>query len=78
MTISARPEVRGTAPMCRTAPQQALLLCAAAARTASGDVVYATHWSRRATGALYDVRYQLLKLSLLLTPLAIALGLYVG
>lgn len=77
--ILARPEVHDEqGPVCRAAAQPGLLVCAAAARTASGVVVYATHASRRATGALYDVRYQLVKLSLFLTPLAIVLGLYLG
>lgn len=43
-----------------------------------GGVVYLTHMSRRSILALYDFRYQLLKLTLVLAIVAAILGIWLG
>jgi two-component system sensor histidine kinase ChvG len=57
-----------------------LLVCTAAAPVdgETSMVVYAQDGSRRAIRALYDLRYQLLKLTLITVPCAIALGWWLG
>lgn len=81
--VAARAEIVGARTGgadqgCTSAPGGKLLVCHAARRTASGAVVLAEGASRRAVRALYDLRYQLLKLTLIVVPCAIALGWWLG
>ncbi|HEY8074739.1 MAG TPA: HAMP domain-containing sensor histidine kinase [Labilithrix sp.] len=65
---------------CRHSPAGKLLVCHAA-RVAPGsthDVIYVQESSRRAVRALYDLRYQLLRLSLLMLPLALVFSWWMG
>lgn len=56
-----------------------LLVCTAAAPIRDGEtIVHAQDGSRRAIRALYDLRYQLLKLTLITVPCALALGWWLG
>jgi two-component system sensor histidine kinase ChvG len=81
--LDARPEIvearaGRAASGCRTSPGGKLLVCHAA-RTARGHaVIYAQESSRRAVRALYDLRYQLARLSVITLPLALALGYWMG
>jgi len=66
---------------CRQADDGRLLVChgALAVDTAVGRrLIYAQESSRRAIRALYDVRYQVLKLTLFALPFALLLGLWLG
>ena len=66
---------------CRTSPAGKLLVChAARAVTVDGatEVIYVQESSRRAVRALYDLRYQLLRLSLLMLPLALGFSWWMG
>jgi two-component system sensor histidine kinase ChvG len=67
---------------CRTSPGGKLLVCHAARATTTreGDVevVYVQESSRRAVRALYDLRYHLLRLSLLMLPLALVFSWWMG
>ena len=81
--LSERPEVlaatAGKAMSgCRTSPGAKLLVCHAAVKHADGSVVYVQESSRRAVRALYDLRYQLLRLSVAMTPLAVIVALVLG
>ncbi len=76
--VPARDEARRGGSLCRTSPDGRAILCSAAARRTDGAIVYATHSSRRPVGALLDVRYEIIKLSLVLLPAALLLGLYLG
>jgi two-component system sensor histidine kinase ChvG len=64
---------------CRRSPAEKLLVCHAV-RTVPGtnDVVYVQESSRRAVRALYDLRYQLLRLSLLMLPVALVFSWWMG
>ncbi len=66
---------------CRTSPAGKLLVCHAARAVVIGDetqVIYVQESSRRAVRALYDLRYQLLRLSLLMLPLALGFSWWMG
>ena len=79
--LFARPEVRDAGAHahveCRTSPGGKLLACSAATR--DGDrLVYAQASSRRAVRALYDVRYEVSKLVVILLPAGILLAWWLG
>ena len=81
--IGDRPEVEAAvvgaaASECRTAPGGKLLVCNAITKRADGTVVYAAVSSRRAVRALYDLRYQLIRLTLGLTPFAVLVAWLLG
>ena len=66
---------------CRTSPAGKLLVCHAARVVGTGDAVeaiYVQESSRRAVRALYDLRYQLLRLSLFMLPLALGFSWWMG
>lgn len=66
---------------CRTSPAGKLLVCHAARALTLGDTteaIYVQESSRRAVRALYDLRYQLLRLSLLMLPLALGFSWWMG
>lgn len=63
---------------CQTAPSGKLLVCSAIAKTDDGRVLYAAESSRRAVRALYDLRYQVLRLTAGLLPFAIVVALLLG
>lgn len=66
---------------CRTSPAGKLLVCHAARAIAADDgveAIYVQESSRRAVRALYDLRYQLLRLSLIMLPFALAFSWWMG
>lgn len=71
---------------CRASPGGKLLVCHAAralsrpGAAAAGveSVIYVQESSRRAVRALYDLRFQLLRLSLVMLPLALAFSWWMG
>ncbi|MBX3228345.1 MAG: HAMP domain-containing histidine kinase [Labilithrix sp.] len=66
---------------CRTSPAGKLLLChAAEAATIGGEphVVYAQESSRRAVRALYDLRYHLARLSIMMLPFTLLFAWWMG
>ena len=63
---------------CRTVPGGKLLVCHAVTKRADGSVVYAAVSSRRAVRALYDLRYQLIRLTLGLAPFAVLVAWLLG
>jgi signal transduction histidine kinase len=66
---------------CRTSPAGKLLVCHAARSVTIGDTteaIYVQESSRRAVRALYDLRYQLLRLSLVMLPLALGFSWWMG
>jgi two-component system sensor histidine kinase ChvG len=66
---------------CRTSPAFKLLVCHAARGVAVGDgveAIYVQESSRRAVRALYDLRYQLLRLSLIMLPFALGFSWWMG
>jgi two-component system sensor histidine kinase ChvG len=66
---------------CRTSPAGKLLVChAALAVTYEGapHVLYAQESSRRAVRALYDLRYHLARLSIVMLPFALAFSWWMG
>ena len=66
---------------CRTSPAGKLLVCHAARAVVIDDateVIYVQESSRRAVRALYDLRYQLLRLSVLMLPLALGFSWWMG
>jgi signal transduction histidine kinase len=66
---------------CRTSPADKLLVCHAARAAAGEDgaeVIYVQESSRRAVRVLYDLRYHLLRLSLLMLPLALGFSWWMG
>jgi signal transduction histidine kinase len=81
-----RPEVRlalahGQDSGCVQSPGSQLLVCYGVARVTAGDqtaVVHVEQSRPRAIRALYDLRYQLLKLTLLVLPGAILLAWWLG
>ncbi len=85
--VALRPEValaraQGAASGCRASPGGKLLECHAVRTFVAPDgragFVHVQDGSRRAIRALYDLRYQLLKLTLLVLPGALALGWWLG
>jgi two-component system sensor histidine kinase ChvG len=64
---------------CRRSPAEKLLVCHAA-RLAPGarDVIYVQESSRRAVRALVDLRYQVLRLMLLMLPVALLFSWWMG
>jgi two-component system sensor histidine kinase ChvG len=84
-SLPRRPEVTGAtgaiATGCRTSPAAKLLVChSAAAVTAPGQryVVYAQESSRRAVRVLYDLRYHLARLSVVMLPFALLFSWWMG
>ena len=66
---------------CRHSPHRTLLVCHAALRAGPSTapvLVYVQESSRRAIRALYDVRYQVLKLTLFALPLGILVALWLA
>ena len=66
---------------CRTSPAFKLLVCHASRAVAAGDgieAIYVQESSRRAVRALYDLRYQLLRLSLIMLPFALGFSWWMG
>lgn len=66
---------------CRTSPAGKLLVCHAARAVGTDDAaeaLYVQESSRRAVRALYDLRYQLLRLSLFMLPLALGFSWWMG
>jgi two-component system sensor histidine kinase ChvG len=66
---------------CRTSAGGKLLVCHAARAVAVGDerdAIYVQESSRRAVRALYDLRYHLLRLSVVMVPLALAFSWWMG
>ena len=82
--LGARPEVvaarAGAAPgaPCAESARPRHVICAAATPTSGGGVIHVQESSRRAIRALYDVRYQLLKLSLFVLVCGVGLGAFIG
>jgi signal transduction histidine kinase len=85
--VAQRPEVaiareQGAASGCQASPGGKLLECHAVRTFVAPDgrsgFVHVQDGSRRAIRALYDLRYQLLKLTLLVLPGALALGWWLG
>ena len=84
-SISERAEARASSasgePGCRTAPSGRLLVCHSVRRVQLGQeavLVYVQESSRRSVRALYDLRYQLLKLTLVVLPLSLLLAWWLG
>lgn len=79
--ILKRDEVIRASSGCRTAPGGKLLLCHAA-RVIDLDgtphVLYAQESSRRAVRALYDLRYHLARLSLVMLPFTLLFSWWMG
>lgn len=66
---------------CRTSPAGKLLVCHAVRALAGGeskDAIYVQESSRRAVRALYDLRYQLLRLSVITLPFALGFSWWMG
>ncbi|MDF2693288.1 MAG: hypothetical protein K0S65_1671 [Labilithrix sp.] len=66
---------------CRTSPAGKLLVCHAARGVTldgRGYVVYAQESSRRAVRALYDLRYHLARLSIVMLPFALVFSWWMG
>ncbi len=66
---------------CRTSPAFKLLVCHATRGVATRDgveAIYVQESSRRAVRALYDLRYQLLRLSLIMLPFALGFSWWMG
>jgi signal transduction histidine kinase len=80
--LADRPEVRQAgpepAPRCVLAAGDRLLLCTAAMRTASGDVVHASVGSRRLVRSLYEDRFQLAALTSVVLAIGITMALWIG
>jgi len=70
----------GRASACVSTEDRKLLVCEAALRTDDPEIstIYVQVSSRRAIRALYDVRYQLLKLTLFVLVSGLALGWWLG
>ncbi|APR85057.1 Phosphate regulon sensor protein PhoR (SphS) [Minicystis rosea] len=85
--VAARPEIAaaeasGASADCRRSPGGKLLVCHGA-RAVPGSkgarvIVYAQESSRRAARTLYDLRYQLARLSIVTLPLALGLAYFLG
>jgi len=84
--LQLRPEVTaallgGTTTDCQHSSGRKLLVCHTVVRAESeaGPVlVYVQESSRRAIRALYDLRYQLLKLTLFVLPMGVLIALWLG
>ena len=66
---------------CRTSPGFKLLVCHATRGIETGggvEAIYVQESSRRAVRALYDLRYQLLRLSLIMLPFALGFSWWMG
>ena len=75
------PLARDVDTGCRTSPGFKLLVCHAtrAVETPDGvQAIYVQESSRRAVRALYDLRYQLLRLSLIMLPFALGFSWWMG
>lgn len=80
------PRERDIATGCRKSEAGKLLVCHAARAVSGGagtgaeqvEVIYVQESSRRAVRALYDLRYHLLRLSLLMLPLALGFSWWMG
>lgn len=74
--LQAAPDLAGPVLGCRTSVGSKLLMCHAVRRIdhpgSERQVVYVQQTARRALRALYDTRYQLIRLVLLLLPVALA------
>jgi two-component system sensor histidine kinase ChvG len=71
----------GVVTGCRTSPAGKLLVCHAARPVVYGDaahVVYVQESSRRAVRVLYDLRYHLTRLSIVMLPFALAFSWWMG
>jgi two-component system sensor histidine kinase ChvG len=87
---SSFPAFRGAPPPpmspdvetgCRTSPAGKLLVCHAVRAIDEGEgveAIYVQESSRRAVRALYDLRYQLLRLSLIMLPFALGFSWWMG
>jgi signal transduction histidine kinase len=83
--VAARPEARletsakgaTASSVCRTSEGGKLLVCSAARRI-GGRLVYVQASSRRAVRALYDLRYEISKLVVILLPVGILLAWWLG
>jgi two-component system sensor histidine kinase ChvG len=67
--------------VCRTSDGAKLLACSAAREVAAPDaarIVYAQASSRRAVRALYDLRYEIAKLVVILLPVGVLLAWWLG
>lgn len=64
---------------CRTSPSGKLLVCHAVHLSDDGsEIVYVQESSRRAVRALYDLRYHLARLSIVMLPLALVFSWWMG
>jgi len=68
----------GQASACEALAGGALLVCTAALELPDGQLVWVQESSRRAIRSLYDLRYQLVKLSLDVAAVGLFLGLWLG
>jgi two-component system sensor histidine kinase ChvG len=80
--VLARPEATAaragaTNIRCRTSEGSKLLVCSAA-REDAGRLVYVQESSRRPVRALYDLRYELFKLVLVMLPVGLLLAWWLG
>ncbi len=81
--VAERPEAKAATKDvatsgCRQSAAGKLLVCHAVTRTRDGRIVYVQESSRRAVRALYDLRYQLLRLSVVTVPLGVLIALVLG
>ncbi len=85
--IDARREVvealhQGSSAGCRTSPGGKLLVCHGVQMVhgtyGKDSLIYVQESSRRAVRALYDLRYQLARLSIITLPMALALAYWMG
>ena len=83
--VEQRPEAEAVSELagvgCRTAPGGRLSVCHSARRVRVGDgsaLIYTQESSRRSIRALFDLRYQLLKLTLVVLPLSLLLAWWLG
>ena len=70
--------IEGQAATCETLAGGALLVCSAAVDLPDGRLLLVQESSRRAIRALYDVRYQLVKLTLSVLVVGLLLGAWLG
>ena len=80
---STRPEVRAAldgrrAGQWRWDDSARMMVCSTASPLDGGGAIVVTRISRRVIRSLYELRYQLLKLTLFMAAAAVMLGLYVG
>jgi two-component system sensor histidine kinase ChvG len=77
--VAFRPETLGasrgeTVTGCRTSVGSKLLVCHSVKMLSDGEFLHVQQTSRRALRALYDSRFQLIRIVLLLLPVALALA----